>query len=59
MADPRLAELPAEEDDFRAEQAGKIDQPGLGTVDDAAVAVDLLDELPDLTDQFRRGALLG
>src|SRR5262245_35329453 len=48
VGDSSLAVLPAEEDDLRIEKRREIDQSGFRAVHDAAVAVDLPDEIVDL-----------
>ena len=52
VVDAWFADLPTEENDFRTEHAGKIDQTLLDTLADATVAIDLLDPAFHLSNQF-------
>src|ERR1051325_5337566 len=52
VVDAWFADLPTEENDFRAEHAGKINQALLDSLADATIAIDLLEPTLDLPDQF-------
>jgi hypothetical protein len=52
VVDARFADLPTEENHFRAEHAGKIDQSLLDALANATVAIDLLDPTLHLPNQF-------
>src|SRR5438093_5566957 len=54
VLDARLSVLPAKEHDLRVEQRRKIDEPGLGTVDQAPVFVDAADQLVHPAHEPRR-----
>ena len=53
VANARLSELPAEENNLRSEHARKVNQSLFHSFAHATVAMDFLDPILDLLDQFR------